>query len=691
MLVEIAGVTFDGKQRTLGKAGQYRHLEPKVFTLLTTLVEANGSIVTRDELIKQVWQNRVVGESAINRTVSLLRTHFANFTDRNIIETVPTQGYRLVEKVITLAPPVEDERSPQSNLSEGLVQENTFQQYNNKPSSIETVVTQQKSTKTLIWLIGLALVIGCLVFVNADKFATVAQPSSLRLVSNPLIGLKGWEHRPSASDSGELILFHHQQNDHTQAVYLYDTQSHKKQKILENAQASLHANGEQIVYVQQLKNECSINLYNVSTQQSQLLFLCDEAPSALVWGEENTFYFNKRFSKAHPYQVFSYNIATSRLTQVTNPSSESNNKGDFQFSFNLQRNQLAILRYIDENNTDVVIMHSGVILSENRINHPIKQLVWRPDSNVLVLADNTTVYQYNIAARTLQLLKQLEINISSLATISNNDKHFLLVGNVDFTSEIIKTEFKTLQDSIWQQSARVELLPRISADTHLLLSTRYQTHHLWQVEQGEANLVDVALPFDLQFTRFEISPDGQFVLFSKQGALYEIDLQTKKLSLVFKEQQQSYVANYANDDAIIYSSNQSGQWQLWQYQRATGQHHQLTANGGYSGRMSGQYLYYSKFTSDGLYRKKLADGEEELVIVDFNRINWLNWQLIDDVIYFYRPNSGIWQYNTTTKLETLVMPQPNNFINQFAVAPHQQYILWVRHKDIEGDIYQYVF
>lgn len=127
------------------------------------------------------------------------------------------------------------------------------------------------------------------------------------------------------------------------------------------------------------------------------------------------------------------------------------------------------------------------------------------------------------------------------------------------------------------------------------------------------------------------------------------------------------------------------------YQRSTDKHTQLTLKGGYSGRVVDQYLYYSKFNVDGLWRKKLTESHEELVIKDFNRINWLNWQLINQNLYFYREATGIWAFDIKTQKESLIMPKPDNFVHQYTIAPDQQHIFWVRLKAIQGDIYQYRF
>lgn len=113
------------------------------------------------------------------------------------------------------------------------------------------------------------------------------------------------------------------------------------------------------------------------------------------------------------------------------------------------------------------------------------------------------------------------------------------------------------------------------------------------------------LPFDLQFVRYELSDDGKRVLFTKHGVVFELYLEKGVSETVFSELKSSYVANYDkhNKADIIYSSNHSRHWQLWLYQRGTNKHSQLTYSGEYSGRIMGQYLYYSKFSGDALWRK----------------------------------------------------------------------------------------
>lgn len=76
-------------------------LEPRVMQMLIALHRAGGAVVTKDELIRLCWNNRIVGEDAISRVASRLRVAAAQHA-RNCfrVETITKVGYRLVESEV---------------------------------------------------------------------------------------------------------------------------------------------------------------------------------------------------------------------------------------------------------------------------------------------------------------------------------------------------------------------------------------------------------------------------------------------------------------------------------------------------------------------------------------------------------------------------------------------------------------
>ena len=88
-------------------------LEPKVMSVLTELASQAGSVVTRQYLIETVWQVSYGGDESLTRAISILRKTLGDTNGkRNLIETVPRRGYRLMADVKPDAP---SSRSPTSS------------------------------------------------------------------------------------------------------------------------------------------------------------------------------------------------------------------------------------------------------------------------------------------------------------------------------------------------------------------------------------------------------------------------------------------------------------------------------------------------------------------------------------------------------------------------------------------------
>ncbi len=82
--------------REVLRGTDHEMLEPRVMQVLVALFQANGRVMSRDELIARCWDGHIVGEDAINRAIGRLRR--LSEVDRGasfVIETVARVGYRL--------------------------------------------------------------------------------------------------------------------------------------------------------------------------------------------------------------------------------------------------------------------------------------------------------------------------------------------------------------------------------------------------------------------------------------------------------------------------------------------------------------------------------------------------------------------------------------------------------------------
>ena len=86
--------------------GECRELEPRVAQVLVALASARPNVVSRDRLIEQCWNGRIVGDDAISRCIQALRHLSREFAPEPfVIETVPRVGYALVERPAGAVPP----------------------------------------------------------------------------------------------------------------------------------------------------------------------------------------------------------------------------------------------------------------------------------------------------------------------------------------------------------------------------------------------------------------------------------------------------------------------------------------------------------------------------------------------------------------------------------------------------------
>jgi len=85
------------RQRQLIADGAQIELGTRALDLLLVLLEADGSLVTKDELFRRVWPGIVVSEANLKVQISALRKALGE--DRDFIHTEFGRGYRFTAEV----------------------------------------------------------------------------------------------------------------------------------------------------------------------------------------------------------------------------------------------------------------------------------------------------------------------------------------------------------------------------------------------------------------------------------------------------------------------------------------------------------------------------------------------------------------------------------------------------------------
>lgn len=100
-IYEFDSFRLSAGEGLLRRDGKSLPLTPKAFEILLALIENQGQTVSRDQMMRRVWNDCSVEENCLTKNISTLRKVLGD--DKNgeprFIETVPRRGYRFVALV----------------------------------------------------------------------------------------------------------------------------------------------------------------------------------------------------------------------------------------------------------------------------------------------------------------------------------------------------------------------------------------------------------------------------------------------------------------------------------------------------------------------------------------------------------------------------------------------------------------
>ncbi|AZD80241.1 response regulator [Pseudomonas chlororaphis] len=101
-MIRLGQATISLEQREAFLDGRPLRVGGRAFEILSVLMQADGRIVSKDELITQVWPDTVVEENNLQVQISSLRKLLG---EKELIQTVPRRGYRLLKERESPLPP----------------------------------------------------------------------------------------------------------------------------------------------------------------------------------------------------------------------------------------------------------------------------------------------------------------------------------------------------------------------------------------------------------------------------------------------------------------------------------------------------------------------------------------------------------------------------------------------------------
>ena len=145
---------------------------------------------------------------------------------------------------------------------------------------------------------------------------------------------------------------------------------------------------------------------------------------------------------------------------------------------------------------------------------------------------------------------------------------------------------------------------------------------------------------------------------------------------------------------IYYGSDRSGAWNIYRLDLETGLQTAIEGARGRAPQISpdSTWLYYSRIDENGLWRRPLnSEGGEEKVLENLAPVDWNNWQVTDNAIYFIRrriPNQPeLVRLDLTSGQDEILAAIPDLLHNSgLWVAPDSSYALLTRMEDVNADL-----
>ncbi len=181
--------TFDPSRCLLLADNVELELDPLSFKLLSYFISQGQKIVSREELVQQVWQQKFVDDNAINRAISDLRKQLKTKDYKaQIIKTHYRKGYSFQldtteinsEEIGQKSTPLQSEYSPQV-VTNKVPELNKVEEIHSPSNDILTSQnlthpqrpTSNRSTYLLVGLIALLLLISATVYFSSTLISTV--------------------------------------------------------------------------------------------------------------------------------------------------------------------------------------------------------------------------------------------------------------------------------------------------------------------------------------------------------------------------------------------------------------------------------------------------------------------------------------------------------------------------------------
>lgn len=661
------------------KADQSHRLEPKIMQVLLYLANRPGQVVSRVELLDQIWAEAIVVDVVLTRAISELRNIFQDDPYHpKYIETIPKSGYRLIAAV----------------------------------HSVDLDVKQKKAMPNRIWGIMVSII---LLLISVSTWSIHRQEVSQNTTVRPFSNKKGWQFHPSISPDGQFATFiWFGEGASSGHIFVQSMKDQSRHRITSSPSIYLKPtwspNGRKIYYYQNSESKVTINhLPSIGGSPEVLLQTQAQVAGLSFSPNGKALFYLDRDTVLNQHAIFQFNFLQNNIKQISQPPPDI--WGDVEPQVSPNGRYLAFIRKKTEGDEDIFLIDLSTQTTHQitTLNTNIFGLNWETSGEAIIFSSNFggATYLWKIA------VKNGEAGIAQkLHFLSNEDnfqnpaiyKNKLLVENwsveadlryVNLIEQNDHAHFGEISSNSW------ELHPNLSSnDQQLVFSSKRSGYYaLWLSDLSNENTT-ILLEDKAALNRHPAwSPQNTQIAFEKasngQADIYLLELTSKhSIPLTDSPFDEKHPTWSRNGQYVYYTSNRNNQWEIWRQSLNHPSSETILLTKGYLAKEAydERSFFYTKARTDGIWQFNFKDGSSKLLVPDLHHLDWGNWAPTQTGIYFIKRSKGKnqiyfydFQLGTSRRITNLPFKVPYGD-PAFAISANQRWAIIGDFKNYKGDL-----
>jgi len=672
---------FCERQQTLISGEKSRQLEPMVVELLAYFCRNTNQIISRDQLIEQVWSGRIITDNAVSKLITKLRKIFDDDAKKpQFIATFPKKGYKFIAVV------------------------SAVKEENKNARSVSADEVESITLIKIKWLIPVMGIIS-LVVVSFVLTSVLIGNSPL----GPVLQVKaltrdaGRESQPQISPDGKYLTYIEvrEKKIHLWIKSLVDQQqievSHGEEEQAWVGPGSWNSDGSQLAYLVTTAKSCRYfirEFNNISLGEPRLIHNCPagSAGKIVFTHDDNRLVYTEAESRHTPYSLFEINLQTGKKRRLAQPelylggnsqfdlhpktdtlliSSPDKQQWEGFYSLDLKTDQLKLLFKQDAYICCGIWSHSGdrvVLMGE----HPAYQLV----SYDLKGGDKRTIYSGS------QLVRSPKRHINGIDYLFASGAANQNALYYDFQTNVSRLVANTSVDD------------RLATFAHhnnqiAWIGLSSGSEEVWLTGMDDKTAQKVTNFNDSRhYVQLLWSYNGDNLLALTLNEIHLIDRKTGKAKVLEIPQVEIRAVSWKSDQIISYSIKVKNRWRVNYYDLST---RQVTAE-----KQDWQFVRFTENTDDILW---LNDTGELFFSNNYKKVTdkeLIDVDLIDGRLFNLKKlgDKWVWQKREKGKYQLMVkqglnIPAKRSLISDsFHFDLSEKGLLYHTVNTIDVDIYQ---